>query len=83
MLRTFCTNLPMTKSDFKSALYSIVARCHVSDSHKHAFEYAKGRLKAGHWEKQTPEYQKEFAQACAELHEENRNLYASVKLGSL
>lgn len=73
----------MTKADLKSALYSIVARCNVADSHKAAFEYAKSRLKKGHWEKQTPEYQKAFAQACAELHEENRNLYASVTLGTL
>lgn len=73
----------MTKSDFKSALYSIVARCHVSASHKAAFEYAKGRLKAGHWEKQTPEYQKAFAQACAELHEENRNLYTNITQSTL
>jgi TRAP-type C4-dicarboxylate transport system substrate-binding protein len=73
----------MTKADFKSALYSIVARCHVADSHKAAFEYAQSRLKPGHWEKQTPEYQKAFAQACAELHEENRNLYTSVIKGTL
>jgi TRAP-type C4-dicarboxylate transport system substrate-binding protein len=73
----------MTKSDFRSALYSIVARCHVADSHKTAFEYAKSRLKKGHWDKQSPEYQKAFAQACAELHEENRQLYTSVMKGIL
>jgi hypothetical protein len=73
----------MTKSDFKSALYSIVARCHVADSHKAAFEYAKSRLKKGHWEKQTPEYQKAFAQACAELHEENIHMFALCTNGTL
>ena len=73
----------MTKSDFKSALYSIVSRCCVYDSHQEVLEFAKSRLKKGHWEKQTPEYQKAFAQACAELHEENRNLYASVSFGTL
>lgn len=67
----------------KDTLYSIVSRCHVSDSHETVLEYAKSRLKKGHWEKQTPEYQKAFAQACAELHEENRNLYATVTFGTL
>jgi hypothetical protein len=73
----------MIKSDLKSALYSVVARCHVADSHKTAFEHAQGRLKKGFWEKQSPEYQRAFAQACAELHEENRQLYTSVMKGIL
>ena len=73
----------MTKSDFKSALRSIIARCHVADSQADVLKYAQSRLKKGHWEKQTPEYQKAFAQACAELHEENRNLYTSVMKGTL
>jgi hypothetical protein len=73
----------MTKSDLKSVLYSIVARCHVADSQEDVLKYAQSRLKPGHWEKQTPEYQGAFAQACAELHEENRHLYTSVMKGTL
>lgn len=67
----------------KNTLYSIVARCHVSESNEVVLEYVKSRLKRGHWEKQSPEWQAEVAQACVELHEENRNLYASVTLGTL
>jgi hypothetical protein len=73
----------MTKPDVKSVLYSIVARCHVADSQADVLKYAQSRLKKGFWEKQTPEYQKAFAQACAELHEENRQLYTSVMRGTL
>jgi hypothetical protein len=73
----------MTKQDFKSALYSIVARCHVADSQADVLKYAQSRLKKGHWEKQSPEYQKAFAQACAELHEENIHMFALCTNGTL
>ena len=67
----------------KHTLYSIVARCHVSDSNEAVLEYAKSRLKRGHWEKQTPEWQAEFAQACAELHAENIHMFALCTNGTL
>jgi hypothetical protein len=73
----------MTKADLKSALYSIVARCHVADSQADVLKYAQSRLKMGHWEKQTPEWQATFSEACAELHSENRNLYTGVMKGTL
>jgi hypothetical protein len=71
----------MNKLDFKSALYSIVSRCHVADSQADVLQYAQSRLKEGFWEKQTPEWQAAFTEACAELHRENRGLYTSVMRG--
>jgi hypothetical protein len=73
----------MTKSAFHSLLYSIVARCHVSDSQADVLKYAQSRLKRGHWDKQTPEWQAAFAQACAELHEENIHMFALCTNGTL
>jgi hypothetical protein len=73
----------MTKSDFHSLLYPIVARCHVADSQTEVLKYAQSRLKRGHWEKQTPDWQKAFAQACAELHEENIHMFALCTNGTL
>jgi hypothetical protein len=73
----------MTKSDIKSALYNIVLRCRVSDSDADVLKYAQSRLNPGHWDKQTSEWQAMFSEACAELHEQNRDLYTSIVKGTL
>lgn len=73
----------MTKSYLRSALYSIVLRCSVYDSNENVLEYAKSRLKRGHWEKQTPEWKAAFAMVCEELHTKNLNLYRTVMKGTL
>lgn len=59
----------------KNALYSIVARCSVADSHREVLEYAIGRLKPSYWQAQPLSFRVQFARACRELHLENRKLY--------
>jgi hypothetical protein len=73
----------MTKSDFKSALYSIVARCHVGETNRAVLEYAISRLKPTFWKAKPLSWKVSFARACAELHRENYNLYTSVMKGIL
>jgi hypothetical protein len=73
----------MTKSDFHSLLYPIVARCHVSDLQADVLKYAQSRLKKGFWEKQSLEWQTAFAEACTELHEENIHMFALCTNGTL
>lgn len=67
----------------KSALYSIVARCSVADSHREVLEYAISRLKPEYWQAQRLSWRVQFARACRELHSENRRLYRDVMRGML
>lgn len=67
----------------KKALYSIVARCNVADSHREVFEYAISRLKLSYWQSQPLSFRVKFARACRELHSENRRLYRDVMMGML
>jgi hypothetical protein len=71
----------MNKSDFKTALYSIVARCHVGETNRSVLEYAISRLKPAFWKGKPLSWRVAFARACAELHRENRNLYRNVMRG--
>lgn len=67
----------------KNALYSIVARCNVADSHREVLEYAISRLKPEFWQTQRLSWRVQFARACRELHSENRRLYRDVMRGML
>jgi hypothetical protein len=67
----------------KTALYSIVSRCSVADSHRDVLTYAIGRLKPSHWQAQPLSFRVKFARACRELHAENRRLYRDVMRGML
>lgn len=59
----------------KTALYSIVSRCSVADSHREVLEYAINRLRPEFWQAQPLSWRVQFARACRELHLENRKLY--------
>lgn len=59
----------------KTALYSIVSRCSVADSHREVLEYAISRLKLEYWRAQRLSWRVQFARACRELHTDNRKLY--------
>jgi hypothetical protein len=65
----------------KSALYSIVTRCSVADSHRDVLEYAISRLKPSYWRAQRLSWRVQFARACRELHEQNRELYRNIMRG--
>ena len=67
----------------KTALYSIVARCSVADSHRDVLTYAISRLKPSYWQAQPLSFRVKFARACRELHKENRRLYRDVMRGML
>lgn len=67
----------------KAALYSIVARCNVADSHREVLEYAISRLKPEFWQAQRLSWRVQFARACRQLHIENRQLYRDVMRGTL
>jgi len=67
----------------KNALYSIVARCNVADSHWEVLEYAISRLKPSYWQAQPLSWRVQFARVCRELHSENRRLYRDVMRGIL
>ena len=64
--------------DMKTTLYSIVARCHVADSHREVLEYFASRFKPAFWAAQTLRWKVQVARACRCLHAENRALYRSV-----
>lgn len=67
----------------KTALFSIVARCNVADSHREVLCYAISRLKPEYWQAQRLSWRVQFARACRELHAENRRLYRDVMRGIL
>ena len=67
----------------KTALYSIVSRCSVADSHRDVLTYAISRLKPEYWQAQRLSWRVQFARACRELHAENRRLYRDVMRGML
>jgi hypothetical protein len=67
----------------KSALYSIVIRCSVADSHRDVLTYAISRLKPSYWQAQPLSFRVQFARACRDLHEENRALYRNVMRGMI
>ena len=69
------------KAEFKTALYSIVSRCHVADSNRDVLEYAISRLKPEFWQAQVLSWRVSFARACRDLHKENRGLYREVMRG--
>ena len=69
------------KPNFKSALYPIVARCHVADSNREVLEYAISRLKPEFWQAQPLSWRVAFARACRELHRENRIFYREIMRG--
>jgi hypothetical protein len=68
--------LPM--NPMTSVLYSIVARCHVADSHREVLEYVVSRFEPAFWAKQPLRWKVQVARACRHLHAENRALYRSV-----
>lgn len=70
--------LTMNKNPMTSVLYSIVARCHVADSHREVLEYVASRFEPTFWAKQTLRWKVQVARACRHLHSENRALYRSV-----
>jgi hypothetical protein len=67
----------------KTALYSIVARCNVADSHREVLCYAISRLKPSYWQAQRLSWRVQFARACRDLHNDNRRLYRDVMRGML
>lgn len=67
----------------KNALFSIVARCNVADSHREVLEYAISRLNPEFWQAQCLSWRVQFARACRELHKENRGLYRDIMRGTL
>lgn len=67
----------------KAALYSIVSRRSVADSHREVLEYAISRLKPSYWQARPLSWRVQFARACRELHAENRQLYRDVMRGML
>jgi len=69
-------SLPM--NPMASVLYSIVARCHVADSHREVLEYVVSRFKPEFWAAQTLRWKVTVAKVCRQLHAENRALYRSV-----
>lgn len=73
----------MYDKNMKAALYSIVARCNVADSHREVLEYAISRLKPSYWQSQPLSFRVQFARACRDLHKENRRLYRDVMRGML
>lgn len=62
----------------KSALYPIVARCHVAETHRQVLTYAISRLKPSFWRSKPLSWRVQFARACRDLHEDNRRLYRAV-----
>jgi hypothetical protein len=73
----------MEHQQIKDALRSIVARCHVADSHEDMARYVVSRFKKAGW-KAKPESEKEsILRAAEELHEENRAFYRQIMTGNL
>lgn len=70
----------MNKNPMNSVLYSIVARCHVADSHREVLEYVVSRFEPAFWAKQSLKWKVQVARVCRALHAENRSLYCSVML---
>jgi hypothetical protein len=62
----------------KSVLYSIVARCHVADSHREVLEYVASRFKPEFWAAQSLRWKVTVAKVCRQLHAENRALYRAA-----
>jgi len=70
--------MTMTVDQMKSALFQIVARCHVMDSNKEVLKYASSRIKKKAWREMPLHVKVRFARACRQLHEDNRELYRAV-----
>ena len=68
----------MNIEQMKSALYRIVARCHVADSDRKVLEYAVSRIKPTSWRQMQLSKKVVFARACKELHKDNKALYRAV-----
>ena len=66
----------------KTALYSIVSRCSVADSHRDVLTYAISRLKPSYWRAQRLSFRVKFARACRDLHNENSKLYRDIVRGT-
>ena len=68
----------MNKNPMISLLWSIVARCHVADSHREVLEYVVSRFKPEFWGRQSLKWKVLVARICRQLHADNQALYRSV-----
>jgi hypothetical protein len=62
-------------------LYSIVSRCHVSDSNLSVIRYVKSRMKKGVWSALDKNERKQILNEIIEIHKSNQKLYGYVTTG--
>lgn len=78
-MATRCSSGPFKNN---SIICNIVSRVHVGTPYEEVLDYAKSRLKKGHWENEmTATERKQFACEVKKAHDRNRGLYRDVMGG--